>query len=259
MRFLILSDIHGNAIALKEILKQIDKYNIDEIIWCGDYVTDFPYSHETIELIHSTAEYYKSHIILGNRDMKMVDWARGKKFIFSEVNNGFYTFKQLTEDDIKWIASLPEKITITLPKGEIIYVSHYLDENYIENCKYKLFGHTHKQIVFENDGVMYINPGSVGITTDEIIGAQFAILDTEMKKVEKYTIQYDTTKLIEDIKKTPIYNDDVQWGKLIEKGLLSEIDYPMNCVMEYQRLSKENNTNEGSIELWQIALNNTLN
>ena len=80
-----------------------------------------------------------------------------------------------------------------------------------------------------------------------------------MKKVEKYTIQYDTTKLIEDIKKTPIYNDDVQWGKLIEKGLLSGIDYPMNCVMEYQSLSKENNTNEGSIELWQIALNNTLN
>ena len=106
---------------------------------------------------------------------------------------------------------------------------------------------------------MYINPGSVGITTDEIFGAQFAILDTEMKKVEKYTIQYDTTKLLEDVKKAPIYNDDIQWGKLIEKGLLSGIDYPMNCVKEYQRLTKENNINEDSIEYWQIALNNTLN
>ena len=259
MRFLILSDIHGNAIALKEILKEIDKYNIDEIIWCGDYVTDFPYSHETIELIHSAAKDFKSHIILGNRDREMPDFTEGREFKFSKINNVVYTYKQLTEDDIKWISSLPEKITITLPKGELIYVSHYLDENYIENCKYKLFGHTHKQTFFEKDEVMYINPGSVGITTDEIFGAQFAILDTEMKKVEKYTIQYDTTKLLEDVKKAPIYNDDVQWGKLIEKGLLSGIDYPLNCVKEYQRLTKENNINEDSIEYWQIALNNTLN
>lgn len=259
MRFLILSDIHGNAIALKEILKQIDKYSIDEIIWCGDYVTDFPYSHETIELIHSTAEYYKSHIILGNRDREMPDFTEGRKFKFSKINNVVYTYKQLTEDDIKWIASLPEKLTVSLPEGDIIYVSHYLDENYIENCKYKLFGHTHKQTVFEKDEVMYINPGSVGITTDEIFGAQFAILDTEMKKVEKYTIQYDTTKLLEDVKKAPIYNDDIQWGKLIEKGLLSGIDYPMNCVKEYQRLIKENSINEDSLEYWQIALKNTLN
>ena len=64
MRFLILSDIHGNAIALKELFKQIDKYDFDEIIWCGDYVTDFPYSHETIELIKNISKEIKSHIII---------------------------------------------------------------------------------------------------------------------------------------------------------------------------------------------------
>lgn len=51
MKFVIFSDIHGNALALKKCIRQIEKMNIDAIIWCGDYVTDFPGSHEVIQII----------------------------------------------------------------------------------------------------------------------------------------------------------------------------------------------------------------
>lgn len=40
MKFIIFSDIHGNALALKECIKEIEQMNIDATIWCGDYITD---------------------------------------------------------------------------------------------------------------------------------------------------------------------------------------------------------------------------
>ena len=53
MKFIILSDIHGNARALKECMNVIENMEFDAIIWCGDYITDFPESHKVIELILS--------------------------------------------------------------------------------------------------------------------------------------------------------------------------------------------------------------
>lgn len=258
MRFLILSDIHGNAIALKELFKQIDKYDFDEIIWCGDYVTDFPYSHETIELIKNISKGIKSHIIIGNRDKDILDMAKGKEFVFSKLNNLNYTYNQLTDKDITWIKSLPEELIIRLSSGKNIYVSHCFDEKYIENCRYKIFGHAHQQMQFEKDGVLYINSGSLGINTDGKFGAEFSILDTEDEKIEEYILIYDVNKILEDLRKSPIYNDEVQWGKLLEKELLTGIDYPMNCVQEYQKILLEMQLKEDSIECWKKALTRTL-
>ena len=63
MKFIIFSDIHGNARALKECMNVIENMRFDAIIWCGDYITDFPESHKVIELIQSYSQKYKSYII----------------------------------------------------------------------------------------------------------------------------------------------------------------------------------------------------
>ena len=59
MKFIIFSDIHGNALALKECIKEIEKVKIDGIIWCGDYVTDYPWSHEVIQIIKEYSKKLK--------------------------------------------------------------------------------------------------------------------------------------------------------------------------------------------------------
>ncbi len=51
MRFAVFSDIHGNIFALEKCMEYIEKNNIDAIIWCGDYITDIPKSHEVINYI----------------------------------------------------------------------------------------------------------------------------------------------------------------------------------------------------------------
>ena len=209
MKFIILSDIHGNARALKECMNVIENMEFDAIIWCGDYITDFPESHKVIELIKS----------------------------------------------------LPEELEIILDDKNKIYISHKCTYKNIDKCKYKIFGHTHKQYNFIRESIKYINPGSVGITTDEVVGAQFSILEItdRFDKIDEVIVKYDITNILETIKDTPIYNDDIKWGKLLEWELKTGMDYPQMCIREYNRIREEHRINEESLEVWNVAINNVLN
>ena len=263
MKFIILSDIHGNIHALNACLNQIDKMDFDSIIWCGDYITDFPKSNEVIQKIQEYSKKYKSYIIAGNREKYIIEYEKRKESYNKEFStakeNLRYTYELLTKKDIEWIKALPDYLEISYNKKKI-YVSHKCTYEKIKDCNYKIFGHSHKQYNFRRDDIRYINPGSVGITTDEIMGAQFSILEVtdKFEKLEEIIIKYDTTNTLELIKHTPIYNDDIKWGKLLEMELKTGIDYPQMCIKEYNRIRDEHRINEESLEVWNIAINNVL-
>ena len=261
MKFIIFSDIHGNARALKECMNVIENMRFDAIIWCGDYITDFPESHKVIELIQSYSQKYKSYIISGNREKNIIDFINGKEINIRQRKNLEYTYKSLTNTDIEWIKSLPEELEIILDDKNKIYISHKCTYKNIDKCKYKIFGHSHKQYNFIRESIKYINPGSVGITTDEVIGAQFSILEItdRFDKIDEVIVKYDIANILETIKDTPIYNDDIKWGKLLEWELKTGIDYPQMCIREYNRIREEHRINEESLEVWNVAINNVLN
>lgn len=260
MKFVIFSDIHGNALALKECIKEIEKMEVDAIIWCGDYITDFPESHEVIQMIKLYSNGFRSYIISGNREQNVIEYANGKKYNIRQKNNIEYTYKLLTKEDIKWIESLPETLEIELDNNKKIFVSHKCTYENIEDCQYKIFGHSHKQCNFIRNGVKYINPGSVGIPTDENVGAQFDILEiTEnYEKVEQYVIKYNIEKAIKKLQHSAIYNDEVRWEKLLERELRTGIDYPQKCIVEYDKIRDEHHLTEESLEVWNIAVKNVL-
>ena len=45
IKIAIIADIHGNPVALKEILRDAKENNVDEIIYLGDLVNDFPFGN----------------------------------------------------------------------------------------------------------------------------------------------------------------------------------------------------------------------
>ena len=261
MKFVVLSDIHGNIQALRECIKAIEKMQFDAIIWCGDYITDFSGSHEIIELIQYWSARHNSYIIAGNREQNIIDYANGKEFNIRYKKNLEHTYNLLTKNDIEWIKSLPESLEIELDDNNKIYVSHKCTYENIKNCKYKIFGHSHKQYNFTRDGIKYINPGSVGIPTDESIGAQFITLEITDKyeKIEQYLIKYNYEELLENLKKSPLYNDEIRWGNLIEREVQTGIDYPQKCINEYNKIREEHGIREESLEIWNVAVDNTLN
>ena len=262
MKIAIFSDIHGNYTALEVCIQKIEKMNVDTIIWCGDYITDFPESHKVIQLIKQCEKKYKCYIISGNREQYIIKFDKIKNINEINIkmkNNIICTYNSLTKEDLEWIKSLPLALEISIDGKNKIYVSHKCDYRQIENCKYKIFGHSHKQYNFRRDDVKYINPGSVGISTDKgVIGAQFSILEITdtFEKIEEYIIKYDINEVIKKIKNSKIYTDEIQWGKLLEKEIETGIDIPQQCLDEYNQIVKEHNIENDSIEVWEEAMKN---
>ena len=73
MKIAVLSDIHANKEALKEVLKSVEKFNPDMIFCLGDLILAGYDPNGTMEIIFDLMEKYGENfkIIQGNTD-KMV-------------------------------------------------------------------------------------------------------------------------------------------------------------------------------------------
>ena len=49
MRIAVISDIHGNHIALEECLRYLETQRVDRYVFLGDYLGEFPYQQKTME------------------------------------------------------------------------------------------------------------------------------------------------------------------------------------------------------------------
>ena len=244
MKFAILSDIHGNIFALKKCIDTIDTMNIDRIIWCGDYITDIPKSHEVIEFIKKTMKKYESYIIRGNRENYIIEYNKSNNNDWTMENRKgalLCTYNELNKEDIEFISNLPESYIIDIPNIPKIYVSHERNYNDGNDCVYKLFGHSHKQYIFERDNIKYINPGSVGLATGGKAGIEFAVLEItqDYHKIENYNLQYDINEPIKAIKNSMLDIIAIKWGDALIKLIETGIDYPALYLRETQKIAKE--------------------
>lgn len=259
MRFAILSDIHGNIYALKEALKDIEQKNIDAIIFCGDYVTDIPRSNEVIETIKIIMKKYTTYIIRGNREEKVLSYENNDKETTINNENVLFTYEDLKKENFNFLSSLPETCVIDIENLPKIYVSHARDYNCGNDCKYKIFGHSHKQYIFSRDGIKYINPGSIGLPTDGDNRLKYCILTLEknIEKIELISIKYDYLKAINDIENNRISQHGIKWGMAVKKLLKTGIDYPVLYLEEVVKIAKEHgldaNKETMPLEVWKEA------
>lgn len=52
MKIAVLSDIHGNYVALQKCLEDAEKNNVDCYFFLGDYLGEFPYPQKTMKIIY---------------------------------------------------------------------------------------------------------------------------------------------------------------------------------------------------------------
>lgn len=221
MRYLLVSDIHGNLQALEAVLQDAPP---GLPVWClGDLVGYGPNPNECIELLRSLDH----ECIVGNHD-----WAAMNKVDLDDFNPDAkqavqWTQAQLTPSSSAYLASLPT----SLVKGEFTLVHGSPREPIWEYILYPptactnfayletphcLVGHTHVPIKFvladsdeqicemerlpENGARplgqkrLIINPGSVGQPRDGDARASYALLDTEELTLEHRRVRYDIQK-----------------------------------------------------------------
>ena len=160
MIYAVFSDIHSNLEAFDVVMKFYrDFCNVDRYLFCGDIIGYGPNPNECLDRIKNIKSY---HMVLGNHDASLVDKKNIDRFNEYARETILWTKKIITKENIDFINSVAETITIndiTLvhgspmePLDEYIMSSEQCLNNIEKfNTKICFCGHTHQPFIFELD------------------------------------------------------------------------------------------------------------
>lgn len=213
MRVAIFSDIHGNKYALEEALVKMDEMGIDIHIFCGDAVGYYYYHNEVIDSLRNIKNLY---CVLGNHDQMFIDVVNKKKDIKSYVEKYGSSIEKFlnsaTQDNLEFLSKMPTELDLIID-GLNIKIIHgspwnpidgyvYPDSNfekYVEIDKDYVFqGHTHYPMRMKQGKCEIVNPGSIGQPRDGGCSS-FVVFDTNNKTFEFTSVEYDISKLIQEV------------------------------------------------------------
>ena len=220
MRLAVFSDIHGNILALNEVLADLMKQGCDAVYCLGDLVGYGPRPNEAIETITSSG----IPTVMGNYD-DGVGYERGDcgcaYTTDEEKQNGYvsiqWTSKKVTPENKRRLRQLHDKIELQASGKKVLLVhgsprriNEYLYEDRPEKSIQRMLGtveadvmvcgHTHKPYHRIVDGVHIINDGSVGKPKDRDNRACYAIIDIgETVSVEFRRVPYPIEEVAGEI------------------------------------------------------------
>ena len=203
MKFAVLSDIHGNAPALRLVLAEAAARHVDGYLLAGDYCISAPWASEVIALLRGLPN---ARIIRGN-DEAHLDIGPGEDAQFAASR---WCMSTLSVGDKAWLDALPEQLDFTL-EGVPFHMAHS-SKAYVGKCLHErfrtsvlpgfypdgpvpretllqdfhalwdkaefrehihslgtgvyIFGHNHIQAWGDFDGRVLVNPGSCGMPLD---------------------------------------------------------------------------------------------
>ena len=64
----VISDIHGNYVALEEVIKDAKMQGAEKYIFTGDLINEFPFGNKVINLIKDLQKDYDVYVVKGNRE-----------------------------------------------------------------------------------------------------------------------------------------------------------------------------------------------
>jgi predicted phosphodiesterase len=220
VRYLIISDIHGNMEALDAVLRIAP---FDALLCLGDLVG---YGASPNEVIARIRESKPLAQVRGNHDKVVAGLNDGYNFVSHALVAANWSREQLTEENLDYIKSLPEgpvqaDSLITLahgsPADEEQYILGEMDARngfLFFNTTICFFGHSHIAVVIakQPDESLYvkfpkadevlqidpslysqylINPGSVGQPRDGNWLGSAAIIDTESMTIKFHRFEYN--------------------------------------------------------------------
>lgn len=214
MKIAVISDIHANIYALRNILENIDDEKVDTIICLGDLVGYGPHPNEVV----STIRRRNILCIKGNYDSSVVD--NQYSYIRETQLNSFslpWTVNELREENRLYLKNLPSSISLNIANKKILFVHgspNRVNEYLLEdgentttvmeelNEDVLVCAHTHLPSSKNFSNKLYINCGSIGKPKIGKPNSTYCILDvTEDSgvKVEIKEVEYDVKKIVKDM------------------------------------------------------------
>ena len=205
MRLGVISDVHGNRVALEAVLD--DMPDVDRLVCAGDVVGYNPWPVECV----ATVRERSMPTVMGNHDRAV---AGDTPFRFNSMAAAGvdYARERLDDDALSWLADLPPERTVA--DGRVKLVHGHPDDpdryTYPEEFSARMLqgedllvtGHTHVQghRVFEEGVVM--NPGSVGQPRDGDPKSGYAVVELsegsggDAVTVEERRVAYNVDEVV---------------------------------------------------------------
>lgn len=182
MKIGLISDVHGNAVALDAVLADLGSSTFDRLVCLGDAVQGGPRPAEVVARLRELA----CPVVLGNADdylatgadsgAEAIDEARQRRL--EAVRD--WQRSRLTAEDVAFIRAFRPTVEVPLPEGRRLLCSHGSPHSYddvilpltpddelrrlIAPSEETIHagGHTHVQFVRQLGRTFHLNPGSVG-------------------------------------------------------------------------------------------------
>lgn len=130
MKIAVLSDIHGNILALEEAIKDAKLEGAEKYIILGDMITDLPFTNIVIDRIKELTPF----VVKGNREQYLLNYEQtkeDKKWTTLQNTSVKCYYDRLTEENKEYIRNLPEQLILEF-EGVKIRAVHGLPYNISE-------------------------------------------------------------------------------------------------------------------------------
>ncbi|SEP67856.1 phosphoesterase, MJ0936 family [Virgibacillus subterraneus] len=221
MKLAFISDIHGNALALDAVLKDIEQKEIDKIFVLGDLCFRGPEPKRSLELVKSL----NTDVIKGNADEWVVRGVQNDEVpeqAFEIMNKERdWTYSKLSSNSIDYLSQLPTELNLEYSNFKIhafhatplslfdVVQPHEHDDSVEEKLMQRdadlyIYGHIHKAYIRYINGKCIVNTGSVGLPFDGLNMASYVVVDVENEsfQVSIVRVKYNEHDVIGQFKNT---------------------------------------------------------
>jgi diadenosine tetraphosphatase ApaH/serine/threonine PP2A family protein phosphatase len=225
LRYLVVTDLHGNWPALEAILREAKGY--DDVLFLGDAVGYYPDSNRVLDWLRAV----KAKGVLGNHDFWLLKIASMKvDSPVMEILN--WQAQRISPENREYLKSLPWTLNVgeaLLVHGSPLDPLAYLEE--VDEAKeafakttarWIFHGHTHvagaylaqqmptgtwvrfqryangggAELMLSPKVRVIVNPGSVGQPRDGITGAAYCLWDPEEDSVSFHRPKYNLEQVL---------------------------------------------------------------
>ena len=223
MRYLIVSDLHGNWPALEAIIKQARGY--DQVLFLGDAVGYYPDADKIVSWLRSV----NAKGVMGNHDIWLLQ-IKSMQIDGPVLEILKWQSERISPENRTYLSELPWTLEVAgalLVHGSPLDPLAYLEE--IEQAKevfkrtqhrWAFHGHTHLagaylaldgpqgrwvryqryahggELILAPKARSIVNPGSTGQPRDGVTGAAYMIWDTEEDSVELFRVKYNLEEVL---------------------------------------------------------------
>ncbi len=233
MQIAVISDIHGNQLALEEVLHDLGQQpDVDQVVIAGDLCLNGPRPRQVLDIVQEL----DCPVIQGNVDIEVVNGAPGKGL--KKRTTVSWTREEIGENGITYLAKLPFSHRIANLDGSDLFIVHANPLNQEEailpnapdsdlerflsglesNIGALAFGHLHIAYARRWRHLLLGDIASCGLPRDEDLRAAYGIFTWQHGAwdVEIRRVAYNVTEVVKQIKTCGMPNVDKRVKMLLE-------------------------------------------